>query len=136
MASAQATENLTVSKEDDLVLVRNRARYHARQIGLGLVDETKFVTAVSELARNMLTYAGAGQALIEQLTSGDLKGVKMTFEDHGPGIADLNLALTDGYSTTKSLGLGLPGARRLVDDFQIRSSLGEGTLVSIITWKR
>ncbi|HEY9791926.1 MAG TPA: anti-sigma regulatory factor [Candidatus Obscuribacterales bacterium] len=130
------TEQLSVLQETDLVSIRNKVRLHAQQAELGLVDETKLITAASELTRNMLIYAGGGGVAIEQLDRADVKGVRIAFEDKGPGIADIGLAMTDGYSSMHSLGLGLPGARRLVDEFEISSKPGEGTRVVITKWKR
>ena len=129
-------ETLPVYEEADLVLARHKVRIYAKDVGLGLVDETKLITAASELARNMLLYAGGGKVSVEFVTTNDAKGVRISFEDHGNGIKDLSLALTDGYSSSNGLGLGLPGARRLVDEFDIKSQLGEGTLIVITKWKR
>lgn len=129
-------ERLLVSQEADLVAIRNKVRWYAKEAGMGLLDETKLVTAASELTRNMLLYAGGGQVCIEHVTVFETTGVKIIFEDRGPGIVDLDLALTDGYSTKNSLGLGLPGARRLVDEFGITSQKGEGTQVVVTKWKR
>ncbi|HEY9757659.1 MAG TPA: anti-sigma regulatory factor [Oculatellaceae cyanobacterium] len=131
-----SNESLTVANENDLVATRYKVRIYAKEAGLGLVDETKLITAASELTRNMLNYAGGGYVCIEHVTDTDTRGVRISFEDHGPGIVDLDLALTDGYSTVKSLGLGLPGARRLVDEFEIISKKGEGTRVVVTKWKR
>jgi serine/threonine-protein kinase RsbT len=106
-------------------------------VGLGLVDQTKLVTAGSELARNILKYAGgSGQMQLELLKVERRQGLRAVFADSGPGIANLSLALTDGYSTSGGLGLGLPGARRLVDDFHIDSTVGKGTTVAIVKWAR
>jgi serine/threonine-protein kinase RsbT len=129
-------DGLTVAEESDLIAVRHKVRSYAKDSGMGLVDETKLITAASELARNMLVYAGGGRVVFENTSPGERCGVRIQFEDRGPGIADLDLALTDGYSTSKSLGFGLPGARRLVDDFEISSKVGEGTRVVITKWKR
>ena len=124
--------------EADLILVRQKLRAASDHAGLGLVDQTKLITAGSELARNILTYAtgGRGSMRAEQVQADGRVGVRAVFEDEGPGIADLDLALTDGYSTAGSLGLGLPGARRLVDTMQIDSSPGSGTTVVILKWGR
>lgn len=130
--------SIRVGEEDDLLLVRQTLRKHAREAGLGLVDETKVITAASELARNILKYSnGAGGRLrVELLERSGRKGVRATFEDSGPGIEDVALALKDGYSTGGSLGLGLPGAKRLVDEFSIESTLNRGTTVQITKWAR
>ena len=124
--------------ETDLVLVRQALRVHARAVGLSLVEETKFITAGSELARNIVTHAtaGRGELHIEQLYSKGVRGVKATFADDGPGIEDLDAALTDGFSSVGSMGLGLPGTRRLVDEMTISSSPGSGTVVVISKWHR
>jgi serine/threonine-protein kinase RsbT len=101
---------------------------------MGLVNQTKLITAASELVRNMLRYAEKGTVLIEVISRGRDSGIRLTFEDRGPGIADIGQALKDGYSTGKSLGLGLPGARRLVNEFDIQSEVGKGTKVTIVKW--
>jgi serine/threonine-protein kinase RsbT len=103
--------------------------------GFSLVDQTKLVTAASEIARNTMTYGGGGAVLIEPLNNGGRRGLRLTFEDKGPGIADLELAMKDGYSSGGGLGLGLSGARRLSNDFEIVSKPGEGTRVSLTRWK-
>jgi serine/threonine-protein kinase RsbT len=133
-----ATTALTISTEADLIQVRQVLRAHADRIGLGLVDQTKLVTAGSELARNILSYAtgSRGALCVEIVRAKGRSGVKATFTDDGPGIEDLQLALTDGYSTSRSLGLGLPGARRLVEEMTIESASGSGTTVVIIKWSR
>jgi len=125
---------LVVSREQDVVLLRNRVKEHAVKIKMGLVNQTKLLTAASELVRNMLRYGNGGKAIIEVVSSGRINGIRLTFEDQGPGIADIDNAMTDGYSTGKSLGLGLPGTKRLVSEFDIKSKLGEGTTVTIIKW--
>ena len=125
---------LVVSREQDVVLLRNRVKEHAVNIKMGLVNQTKLLTAASELVRNMLRYGNGGKAIIEVVSSGRINGIRLTFEDRGPGIADIDNAMTDGYSTGKSLGLGLPGTKRLVSEFDIKSKLGEGTTVTIIKW--
>jgi serine/threonine-protein kinase RsbT len=104
-------------------------------LGLGIVDQTKIVTAASELARNTLDYGGGGDAHLEIIEAGTRRGLRVTFEDHGPGIADLDLALTDGYTTGGGLGLGLSGAKRLSNEFEITSVPGHGTRVVITRWK-
>jgi len=123
-----------IDTEASLVTVRSRVRATAVQQGFGIVDQTKLVTAASELARNVLRYAERGRMVVEELSDGQRRGVRVTFEDDGPGIANLDLALSDGYSTGDSLGIGLPGAKRLVDDLTIDSALGRGTTVVITTW--
>jgi serine/threonine-protein kinase RsbT len=104
-------------------------------LGFGLVDQTKFVTAASELARNTLDHGGGGSVLIELIQNERKPGIRLVFEDHGPGILNLTLALTDGYTTGNGMGLGLSGAKRLSHEFEIESKPGEGTKVSILRWK-
>ena len=128
-------ETMVVVKETDVVLFRNRVKEYAVKIGMGLVNQTKLITAASELVRNMLKYAGGGSILIEVITKGRENGIRLTFRDEGPGIANVQQAMKDGFSTGKSLGLGLPGAKRLGSEFDIKSVVGEGTTVSIIKWK-
>ena len=126
---------MPIQKEQDVVPFRNRLREYAVKIGMSLVNQTKLITAASELVRNMLKYAGGGGVDIEIISQGRDNGIRLTFKDQGPGIKDIPLAVKDGYSTAKSLGLGLPGAKRLVSEFNIKSTPGEGTTVSIIKWK-
>jgi serine/threonine-protein kinase RsbT len=118
-----------------VVRVRQAVRALAIRTGLSLVDQTKVVTAASELARNTLDYAGGGAVTLERMNNGAKPGVRLTFEDKGPGIADLDLALKDGYTTGGGLGLGLSGAKRLSSEFSIESKIGEGTRVTITRWK-
>lgn len=125
---------MRVAKDQDVVPFRNRVKEVAVKIKMGLVNQTKLITAASELVRNMLKYAGGGEILIEVVSKGRENGVRLTFKDKGPGISDIALAMKDGFSTGKSLGLGLPGAKRLVSDFDIRSEQGKGTTVTIIKW--
>ena len=129
------SETLPIKAGDDIVRVRQRVRVRATEIGLSLVDQTKLITAASELARNALDYGKGGQAVIETVSE-QRRGVRVTFCDKGPGIADVELALSDGYSTGTGLGHGLGGARRLVDEFHIDSKIGQGTTVTIARWKR
>ena len=124
----------SIDSEASLVTVRGRVRATAVQLGFGIVDQTKLVTAASELARNVFRYAGSGRMIIEELDDSDRRGIRVTFEDNGPGIDDVELALRDGYSTGDSLGIGLPGAKRLVDELTIDSRPGEGTTVVITAW--
>lgn len=129
---------LRIVTEADLIHVRQVLRAQAQQAGLGLVDQTKIITAGSELARNILTYAtdSRGSLRVEHVRANGRRGVKATFTDEGPGIDDLEAALTDGFSTSQSLGLGLPGARRLADEMTITSAAGSGTTVVIVKWAR
>ena len=128
-------DTLPIRTSDDVVRVRQETRTRAVEIGLGLVDQTKIVTAASELARNTLDYGGGGTVRLQIIQNGVRKGLKLTFEDKGPGIPDLELALKDGYTTGNGLGLGLSGAKRLSNDFEIESKVGEGTRVTITPWK-
>ena len=130
-----ATETLPIKTSDDVVRVRQRVRTQAVEAGFGLVDQTKIVTAASELARNTLDYGGGGVVHVEVLQNGARRGVRLTFEDQGPGIPDIALALTDGYTSGSGLGLGLSGAKRLSNEFEIHSAAGEGTRVMIARWK-
>ena len=115
--------------------VRQAVRQRAVELGFNLIDQTKLVTAASELARNTLQYGGGGTALIEGIGDGLRRGLRLTFEDHGPGIPNIDEALRDGFSTAGGLGLGLSGARRLSNEFQIDSRPGEGTRVMITRWR-
>jgi serine/threonine-protein kinase RsbT len=136
MASeAVAVETLPIRRSDDVVVVRQRVRTFAVDAGLSLVDQTKIITAASELARNTLDYGGGGDVHLQRIDDGLRKGVRLVFEDKGPGIPDLALALKDGYTTGKGLGLGLSGAKRLSNEFFIESTVGVGTRVTIARWK-
>ena len=135
MTASLAIEYLPLASAEDIVKARQLVRTAALETGLSLVDQTKLVTAASELARNTVLHGGGGRVRIECLNEGGRRGVRLTFEDRGPGIPDIELALKDGYSTGGGLGLGLSGARRLSNDFHIQSELGKGTTVSITRWK-
>ena len=128
-------DEIAINREHDVVPFRNRVKERALKIGMGIVNQTKLITAASELVRNMLKYAGGGSVTIEVLSNGRENGIRLIFKDTGPGIADINLAMKDGYTTGKSLGLGLPGTRRLVSEFDIKSSINVGTTITIIKWK-
>ncbi|WP_377117440.1 anti-sigma regulatory factor [Mucilaginibacter litoreus] len=125
---------MPVSREQDVVVFRNRVKEYAVKIKMGLVNQTKLITAASELVRNMLRYANGGEVIIEVVSRGRENGIRLTFKDEGPGIPDIALALKDGYSTGKSLGLGLPGTKRLVNEFDLKSEVGKGTRVTILKW--
>jgi serine/threonine-protein kinase RsbT len=129
-----AKDTLKVHKEQDVILLRNRVKEYAVKIKMGLVNQTKLITAASELVRNMLRYGGGGETLVEVITRGRDNGIRLTFKDQGPGIPDIARAMQDGFTTGKSLGLGLPGTKRLVNEFNIKSEVGKGTTVMIIKW--
>ncbi|WP_371779922.1 anti-sigma regulatory factor [Streptosporangium subroseum] len=129
-------DELPVNSNSDVVMVRQHVRTAAVEMGLSLIDQTKVVTAASELARNALVYAGGGQVRIEIVQKGVRRGLRLTFSDDGPGIPDIQQALTDGWTTGGGLGLGLSGSRRLVDEFDLRSAPGEGTLITVTKWGR
>ncbi|HEX4795173.1 MAG TPA: anti-sigma regulatory factor [Humisphaera sp.] len=126
---------LPIRTSSDVVTVRQAVRTAAASLGFSLVDQTKIVTAASELARNALEHGGGGSARIEVLEDGARRGVRLVCEDKGPGISDLKLALTDGYTTGTGMGLGLSGSKRLVNEFDIWSRAGEGTRVTVTKWK-
>ncbi|MCE3277871.1 MAG: anti-sigma regulatory factor [Bacteroidetes bacterium] len=128
-------DELRIIKEQDVVPYRNRVKEHAVKIGMGLVNQTKLITAASELVRNMLKYGGGGIAIIETVSKGRENGIRLIFSDKGPGIKDISLAMKDGYTTGRSLGLGLPGTKRLVSEFNLESEEGKGTTVTVIKWK-
>ena len=129
-----STESVPIKSEPDVVAVRRRVREVSAQLGLSLVDQTKIITAASELARNTIIYGGVGTMQVQTL-NGPRVGLRLTFEDHGPGIPDVALALRDGFTTGSGLGLGLGGSKRLVNEFDIVSRLGEGTRITITRWK-
>lgn len=133
--AVQKDEVMSVGSSADIVFVRQIVRKWAIEQGFSLIDQTKIVTAASELARNMVDYGGGGKLHLEALSEGIRKALRLTFEDEGPGIPDLELALKDGYTTGKGLGLGLSGSKRLVNEFEIVSSVGGGTRITITKWK-
>jgi serine/threonine-protein kinase RsbT len=135
MMTTQKSERLDIRSSDDVVRVRQAARTLAIGAGLSLVDQTKIITAASELARNTLDYGGGGSVLAELVEVAGRRGLRLTFEDHGPGIADIETALKDGFTSGKGMGLGLGGAKRLSNEFSIHSKPGEGTKVVIARWK-
>lgn len=128
-------ETVPVQASEDVVKVRQAVRSLAVAAGFSLVDQTKIVTATSEIARNTIIHGGGGTARIEVLREGMRRGVRLTFSDHGPGIANIQLAMTDGYTTRGGLGLGLSGAKRLSNEFSIESIPGKGTTVTLARWK-
>jgi serine/threonine-protein kinase RsbT len=128
-------ESLSVAASADIVAVRHAVRRQAVKINLSLVDQTKIVTAASELARNMLIYGGGGEVTLEVLRNGVRQGLRVSFVDAGPGIPDIDLALRDGFTTGTGMGLGLGGAKRLVNEFSLQSVPGKGTQVTITRWR-
>jgi serine/threonine-protein kinase RsbT len=132
---ALSSESHRIDRAEDIVLVRQAVRRAAVSLGFGIVDQTKIVTASSELARNTLDYGGGGAVQLDVVENDRKKGLRVVFEDRGPGIADLAQALADGYTSGSGMGLGLGGAKRLSHEFEISSKIGEGTRVSILRWK-
>lgn len=126
---------LPIRSNEDVVWVRRRAREFLEERKYSLIDQTKMVTAASELARNTLLHGGGGEATIEEISRGARTGVQIRFKDEGPGIPDVDKAMQDGYTTGDGLGLGLGGAKRLVNEFEIVSAPGKGTTVTIVRWK-
>lgn len=135
MAQIEKTERLPLRAEADVVSVRQAVRKWATDLRFSIVDQTKIVTAASELARNTIIYGGGGAVMLERIVEGVRRGLRVTFEDKGPGIADIALAMRDGYTSGHGLGLGLGGAKRLVNDFHIDSKPGAGTRIAITRWK-
>ena len=131
----EADETMPVRTSDDVVRVRQAVRGRAVAAGFSLVDQTKIVTAASEIARNTVDYGGGGTVRIEVLRNGARRGVQLTFTDQGPGIPDLAKAMADGYTSGNGLGLGLSGAKRLSNEFDVQSSPGQGTVVKLARWK-
>ena len=130
------SDRLVIASDQDVVRVRQLVRTLAVAVKLSLVDQTKLVTAASELARNTLVYGGGGTVEVTRVENGRRSGIRIVFADEGPGIADLDLALTDGYTSGGGLGLGLSGARRLVDEFEIDTAVGQGTSITVTKWCR
>jgi len=129
------SDERAIQSSEDVVGIRQAVRQRAIEVGFNLIDQTKIVTAASELARNAVQYAGGGRVTIDTVEEGGRRGVRLTFEDRGPGIPDVELAMRDGYTTGGGLGLGLSGARRLSNEFQIQSRAGEGTRITITRWR-
>ena len=126
---------MVLATEQDIVMSRQTVRKLTQQISFSLVDQTKMITAASELSRNTVVYGGGGEMRWQIVSNGSKNGLRLAFEDKGPGIADLALALTDGWTSGKGLGVGLSGSKRLVNEFDIRTAVGEGTCVTITRWK-
>ncbi len=135
MAAQEVPQEMGIYSSSDIVLVRQTVRTWAVKLGFGLVDQTKIITAASELARNTLTYGGGGTLTLEVVEVGYRQGLRLTFSDKGAGISDIALALKDGYTSGGGLGMGLSGAKRLMNEFEINSRVGEGTSVTITKWK-
>ena len=119
----------------DIVIARTLSRDTAKALGFGAIDQARIATAVSELARNIFLYAGTGTVTIREIERGGRKGIEINCEDQGPGIADIDLVMQDGYSTSRGMGMGLPGARRLMDEFDIKSAEGQGTIIHCRKWR-
>ena len=128
--------HLQIDSDFDIIVARQKGRQMANELGFGPTDATLIATAISELARNMVAYAHRGEIVLQSIEHGDPSGILVTAFDKGPGIPDVVQALLDGYSTSGSLGLGLPGVKRLMDEFEISSEMGEGTIVTARKWKR
>lgn len=135
MPTEEATGSVPLRSEEDIVVSRQKVRVLTQHLKFSLVDQTKMITAASELSRNTLVHGGGGQMRWELLDDGVRRGLRLSFEDEGPGIADVRLALTDGWTSGSGMGLGLPGSKRLVHEFEIASAPGQGTRVSIARWK-
>ncbi|MDY6853247.1 MAG: anti-sigma regulatory factor [Thermodesulfobacteriota bacterium] len=129
------SETMEIKKSDDIVNARQMVRRVAVEMGFSLVDQTKLVTATSELARNTYEHGGGGEMTLQTVNQGTRRGIKLVFTDNGPGISDIEQALKDGYTTAGGFGLGLSGSRRLVNDFDIVSKPGKGTTITITRWK-
>lgn len=134
MVTVDRVDSLPLERGEDIIAVRQLVRRWCVELGFSLVDQTKMVTATSELARNAVVHGGGGEMILEAVEGGGRRGLRLTFRDSGPGIANIEAALSDGYTTNRGLGLGLGGARRLVNDFSIESRVGEGTKVTITRW--
>jgi serine/threonine-protein kinase RsbT len=130
-----SAETLPLTTSEHVVIARQTVRRRAVEIGFSLVDQTKVVTAASEIARNAIQHGGGGHVTVEVVTEGARTGLRLTFEDRGPGIADIQLAMKDGYSSAGGLGLGLSGAKRLSNEFAIDTTPGRGTCITLIRWK-
>jgi serine/threonine-protein kinase RsbT len=128
--------DVTIDAEPDIAAARRTVRDVATKLGFGVTETARIVTAASELGRNVHKYAGKGVMHWQAIANGQTNGLELRFEDHGPGIADIEEALREGYSTGKGLGMGLPGAKRLMDELEIQSTMGEGTTVTVRKWRR
>jgi serine/threonine-protein kinase RsbT len=133
--TVQKSETLPIRDSNDVVVVRQRVRQWATQLKFSLVEQTKIITAASELGRNTLEHGGGGNLEIAEILNGSRRGIRLTFSDHGPGIPDIQQALTDGYTSKQGMGLGLGGSKRLMNEFEIQSAPGLGTTIAVIRWK-
>ena len=131
----ETIETVPIRSSEDIVRVRQKVRFQAGAMGMSLIDQTKFITAASEIARNTFEYGGGGELVMEALRDGVRRGLRLTFTDEGPGIADIEQAMRDHFTTGGGLGLGLGGAKRLVNEFDIKSQPGKGTRIALIRWK-
>lgn len=129
------SRSLVLEDEHDIAVARNEVRQMAAALGFRFLDQTRLATVASELARNVVKYAGGGRLIAQPVAAGGRDGLRLIFEDTGPGIADLSAAMRDGFSTGRGLGQGLPGSKRLVDEFEIESEVGRGTRVTVVRWK-
>jgi serine/threonine-protein kinase RsbT len=133
--NVESSETLSIRAGEDVVRVRQLVRAKAVALGFSLVDQTKIITAASEIARNTIDYGGGGEMRLEHVRSGARQGVRLVFADKGPGIADIARAMTDGYTTGGGLGLGLSGAKRLSNEFDLETAVGKGTTITLVRWK-
>lgn len=129
------SKNVPIRSDLDIVTARSMARDLAKKLGFGAIDQARIATAVSELARNIYVHGGGGTVVAREVERSGRKGIELEFEDQGPGISDIEMAMTDGYTTTRSMGMGLPGARRLMDDFDVQSTVGSGTTIICRKWR-
>ena len=134
--SAEPQREMPIRSESDIVTTRRTVREVAQRLGFGITDVTRIVTATSELARNVVLYAGAGVIRWRELGISGKAGIELTLEDNGPGIADIEQVMQEGYTTSGGLGLGLPGTKRLMDEFEIASEVGKGTRITVRKWRR
>ncbi|MBF9255438.1 anti-sigma regulatory factor [Pontibacter sp. 172403-2] len=130
-----SNHTIPIVREQDFILIRSHIQELCAETGMNLINQTKLITAASELVRNILNYAKSGKVMMEIVSINARQGIKLTFTDEGPGIENLQAAMQDGYSTSSGMGLGLPGAKRLVSEFAIQSAPGKGTIVTLIHWK-
>jgi serine/threonine-protein kinase RsbT len=128
-------KSAVIRSDLDIVIARTMARDTAKALGFGAIDQARIATAVSELARNIFLYAGTGQVIVREIEKNGRKGIEIVCEDQGPGIANIDLVMQDGYSTSRGMGMGLPGAKRLMDEFSIKSQEGVGTTVTCRKWR-